>query len=73
MEEMNNMETTPETNVSTGRSTFDKLATGFCITGAALSIGRACCSGGKFVVNKIKNWKEKKNHEVVEYFPEEEE
>lgn len=71
MDEMKTMEMTPETNVSAGNSKFNNFATGFCITGAALSIGRACYSGGKWAVSKIKNIRKKKEEDA--YFPEDEE
>lgn len=71
MDEMKSMEMTPEVGKSADRSKFNNFATGFCITGAAISIGKACFSGGKWVVNKIKNVRKKEDEDV--YFPEEEE
>ncbi len=71
MDEMNTMEMSQETNVSTGKSRFDNLATGFCLTGAALSIGSACIKVGKVAWKKIKSIRKK--DEAPEYFPEDEE
>ena len=53
MEDINTVvEMTPEVEVKTG-SKLNNVATGFCLTGAALSIGRAVYSGAKWVKGKF--------------------
>lgn len=67
MEDTNtvNVEMTPEVN--TGRSKVNTVATGFCLTGAALSIGRAVYSGAKWVKGKILDRKkEETEYDVIE-------